>query len=279
MRNGKNSLGWYFKGAYPRCDAGLILIDYGDAAIQDRFVERLIESEPHDEVWDQEVEMVWRMRKVMPDLAAKWFMPQPHDDVPFAEVRARLGDPIAVHHVLGDIAGEEDEAVPSILAHIRPELIACFVDASRISGWRRAALQWAEDTWKWNWGNEGEVLAVAANMEWPDVSDRLAANPFLLPGLLTTSEGDPGVLFSRPLLLAWSKLDPSPFLMRLVGFVFRMDLSRLSESLARRVIGSADDFTEYPKILEEHPEYAERYTKVLGEISEGDQRCLERVVE
>ena len=115
----------------------------------------------------------------------------------------------------------------------------------------QAALQWADECWEWNWGGDREVLAVAANMGWPEVGHHLESNSFLLPGLLDSSEGDPGVLFAEQLFLAWSKLAPSPFLMQLVGHVLSLDLDRVSESLARRCMGSDDFIREHPTMAGE----------------------------
>lgn len=234
-------------GSYPRCDAEMILIDHGDPTARERFMARLQDAEPHHEVWDQEVEMVWKLRQESPELAEKWFGPRQHEDVPYAEVRARLGDPIAACHVLGSILDEDSEhPVPTVLKDLPATLVPVFIDSSQVEKWRQAALQWAEECWEWNWGGDGEVLAVAAKMGWQEVGHRLESNPFLLPGLLDSSEDDPGVLFAEQLFLGWSKLAPSPFLMRLVGYVLSLDLERASESLARRCMGSEEFVEQHP---------------------------------
>ena len=64
-----------------------------------------------------------------------------------------------------------------------------------------------------------EKLYIARRMNWPDVADALAENPYALPGLLTVERrGDqfdePGILLAKDFLLAWSRLSPSPFLAR-----------------------------------------------------------------
>ncbi len=242
----------HVRGDYPRCDAEMILIDQGDKAARKRFMARLQVAEAHHEVWDQEVEMVWNLRHESPELAEKWFGPRQHEDTPYAEVRARLGDPIAAYHLLGSVSDDDSEQpVPSVLKDVPSTLVPVFAGTAQMEKWRQAALQWAADCWEWNWGGGGEVLAVAANMGWPEVGHRLESNPFLLPGLLDSSEDDPGVLFAAELFLAWSKLAPSPFLMRLVGYVLSLDLGRASESLARRCMGPDDFIKKHPTMAAE----------------------------
>ena len=243
----------YVGGKYPRPDAAMILIDQGDRSRRSQFLERLRNTEPDDEPWDQEVEMVWRLRKEMPELAAKWFDPQPGEDVPYAEVRARLGDPVAIHYLLAGIRDddeEDEEAVPYVLAKIRPDLIQQFIGTRQLDAWRGAALQWAAESWRWNYGGDGEMLAVASNMGWPEVGEMLARNPHLLPGLLEPSDGEPGILFADKLLLGWSKLGRSDLLTKLVGNSLRTDSNVLAERFALHQAGKEGDyFAKHPDLV------------------------------
>jgi hypothetical protein len=241
----------HMEGEYPRSDAVVILIDYGDRAVEAWFVESLRTMEPHHEVGEQVIEMVWRQRHSMPDVAAKWFAAELYDDVPFAEERARLGDPIATCFRLNGISSTDDGEVPELLASVVPEILSCFVTEAQLAQWRAAASEWAKDEWNWESGGSRKTLEVAANMGWTEIGDALMKNPFLLPGLLRPSDGNAGLLFAGDLALAWSKLCPSRFLRDLVGYGLEMDLDARAESLAQRSMGSSALMLGRPQMITE----------------------------
>lgn len=239
------------EGEYPRSDAVAILIDHGDRAVEDRFVEDLRTMEPHHEVGEQVIEMLWRRRHSMPDVAAKWFAAERFDDVPFDEERTRFGDPIATCFRLDWLPATDIGEVPEMLAGVDPEILSCFVTETQLAQWRAAASDWARDEWNWESGGSRKTLEVAANMGWTEVGELLAKNPFLLPGLLRPSDGNVGLLFAGDLVLAWSKLHPTRFLRDLVGYGLEMDLDARAESLAQRSMGSSALMLGHPQMITE----------------------------
>ncbi|WP_339911741.1 hypothetical protein [Symmachiella dynata] len=224
-------------GKHPRPDVEYILMSFGDELYKSRFRERLVDMEPHFESPDQDVEMMWHLRNELPELAAKWFGPSPYyEDVPFANVRARLGDPIAGRYLLDDW-GDEDEIIPPALATIPQSVAERIVEPKQLKAWREAASRWAIDEWQWEQGGDLNVLSAAANMGWQEVADHLAANPYILPGLSKPSEGEPGILYASGLFLAWSKIKPSAFLLKFIGFVMNMDRKRLMKDFSEQCVG------------------------------------------
>lgn len=224
-------------GKYPRPDVEYILMSFGDELYKSRFRERLTDIEPHFESPDQDVEMMWHLRNELPELAAKWFGPSPyHEDIPFANVRAKLGDPIAGRYLLDDW-DDEDEIIPPALATIPQSVAERIVEPKQLKAWREAASTWAIEEWQWERGGDGDVLSAAANMGWQEVADHLADNPHLLPGISEPPQGEPGILFANGLFLAWSKLKPSAFLLKFIGFAMNMDRKHLIKDFSEQCVG------------------------------------------
>ncbi|MBN2293991.1 MAG: hypothetical protein JXM70_16305 [Pirellulales bacterium] len=247
---------------YQQLLAKTILIDHGDRSIDPKSLERLWKMEPHHEVAVFDVKMIWQLRQEIPELASKWFDPQSYDDVPFAEIRARLDDPVAVQYIIAGLANnreETDEAVPYALATMSAEMVRRFAGAAQIDAWRADALRWADEKWEWNYGWESDVLNVAANMGWPEVGDRLAHNPYILPALLAPTNQELGILSADRLLLAWSKLVPSELLMKIVGLSLRTDHNLLADRFALFKAGKCGDY------FAEHSDIVAQITNAWGE--------------
>ena len=125
----------------------LILLDAGDPRGARKASEWLHKMQPHDEVFNAEVELAWRFRHEFPETARGWFAPQPSDQVPFARHRVPLGDPVARRYVLADEGfdvgdettwDERDHPLPSGLQPSAPV-------RSRV---HLRLLDWARTTWK-----------------------------------------------------------------------------------------------------------------------------------
>jgi hypothetical protein len=72
-------------GDWPDPTAVLVLVDAGDPRGLERARFLLHRMEPHHEVSDAEVELAWRFRHERPEVARNWFVPQPFEQVPYAE--------------------------------------------------------------------------------------------------------------------------------------------------------------------------------------------------
>lgn len=224
----------HLDGECPNPMAVKILLEAGDPrgdALARRYVST---AEPHHEVGDAAVEIVWRYRHAFPAVARAWFTTSEGNDVPFADVRARLGDPVALRNATVEFRPDDD----GVDLHSNPAAIER-VDATRRAAIHRDALAWARINHRWSPPDAGP-LQVARRMAWPDVADALEQNPYLLAGLLTRDRRDdgmdePGMLTAKPFLLAWSRLAPSPFLARLLATAYATDLVGLAEQAARQV--------------------------------------------
>jgi hypothetical protein len=221
---------------WPDATAILILLDAGDprgAEWAQRFVSRL---EPHEEVDDAVVELAWRFRHEVPELARRWFSPEPSDQVPFAELRARLGDPVARWYLVSnegfDLRDESTwttQANPSVAgldlpSGVREEIC-----------WR--LLDWARTTWACSPVDE-EPLRAALWLGLTEVADALEENPFLANGLLCHArrEGmmdEPGILFGGNLLYVWSRLKATDLLGRIIASTVFGDVLELAKQANR----------------------------------------------
>jgi hypothetical protein len=200
----------------------VILLDANDPRGDALARKYICNAQPHHEVSDAEVEIVWRYRHAYPDAARRWFLPQPCDAVPFVNARARLGDPVAVRHKTVD-AEETKGCEPSPAAQ-QDEL-------------HRDLLNWARTDHHWS-PPQTEKLQTAHRMAWPDVAHALQENPFLLSVLLTSQRRDgqfdePGILMANEFLLVWSRLAPSAFLARIIAAAHTTDLYALAERASR----------------------------------------------
>jgi hypothetical protein len=198
-------------------DAITILLDHHIPRGREAALRHLESIKPHHEAWNSEVEMVWRFRHERPAIAAEWFSATPLEAVPYAAVRAELGDPIARWYQ----AGEEDEGTKDDLSLPPP--------GQETGPLRQRLVHWARTTWQ----NPlpAEPLQVARKINAPEVAEALADNRHLLPMLLTFEPrgerlDDPGLLLGESLVLAWSALNPTPLLARLVATAALTDVIR-----------------------------------------------------
>jgi hypothetical protein len=212
----------------------VILLDAGDARGDAAARSYLQRAEPHHEVSGAEVELAWRYRHELPQVARKWFLAEPFNDVPFAKERARLGDPIALRHTLV-------ETVPRDEAEIDPDSTAeevRMLAPERQEAVHARLLDWARTSNRWS-PPLTERLRLALEMGWRDVAEAFSENPFFLPGLLTTERradqfDEPGLLMASDFLLVWSRRAPSPLLARLIATGHATDLIALVREAGRR---------------------------------------------
>ena len=226
-------------GEWPHPAAVLVLLDAGDPRGPERARYLLRRMEPHHEVSDAEVELAWRHRHDMPDVARKWFAPQPFDQVPFAAHRARLGDPVARRYVLTNEGFDiDDETTWSERAN--PALAGLRPNAEVRAGVRLRLLEWARTTWKWSPAEPLE-LQKALWLGLDEVADALDENAYLANGLLCGDRrhslfDEPGILLSDDLLLAWSRLKPTRLLAQVVATAQTGDVLAEAERIARESV-------------------------------------------
>jgi hypothetical protein len=226
---------------WPHPVAILILLDQDDPRGDALARAYLAKAEPHHEVSDAEVEIVWRYRHALPDVASRWFAPAQFNDVPFADYRAPLGDPLAQRHTTVDEASQDAAADEDDLDSLSPAALD-HLDPTRRERLHQALFGWARTTYRWSPPDAGR-LRVALRMNWPDVADALAENPFMLGGLLTRGRrgeqmDEPGLLLGKDLVLVWSRLSPSPFLARLLATAHQTDLLAEAEKAARASVAA-----------------------------------------
>jgi hypothetical protein len=219
----------HVKSDWSHPTAILILLEANDPRGDALARQYLARAEPHHEVSDAEVEIVWRYRHAFPDVARRWFTAATNDDVPFADDRANLGDPVALRYTTIDRADDETHA-----AAVER------LDDARREQVHRETLEWARASHRWSPPDAGP-LQVALRLGWRDVADALEENPWLVAGLLTRDRRDeqmdePGMLAGKHLILAWSRLSPSPFLARLLATAYGTDLLGLAEEAARHAV-------------------------------------------
>jgi hypothetical protein len=205
------------RGEWVNTAAVLILLDAGDARAREHANRYFMTCTPHHEVASTEIELVWRLRHERPDIAKDWFSPQEHDDVPYADVRARLGDPIALRHVNIDRQADLSEFEDLIVETTSRDIT---FNASQIDQLHDKLLNWARSASMWSPPLE-RPLTLAHQFGFPDVADALDDNPYLSHGLLIGDRrhemmDEPGLLMGSGLVLAWSRLRPTRLLARLI---------------------------------------------------------------
>jgi hypothetical protein len=223
-------------GDWPNPAAVVVLVDAGDPRGRQKARDLLQRMDPQDEISDAAVELAWRFRHELPDIARKWFAPQPFDQVPFAVQRARLGDPVGRRYVLAhegfDIDDENtwsERANPALSgmrpsAQVRPRL-------------RLRLMEWARTTWKWSPPTSFE-LQKALWLGLDEVASALDENAYLGNGLLCGDRGhfmfdEPGILLGADFLLAWSRLKPTPLLAQIVATAHTGDVLAEADRIAR----------------------------------------------
>lgn len=238
-------------GDYPDAVAVLILLEAGDTRGEEAASRYLAHAQPYD-LGDSDVELVWRYRHSHSELAREWFAPNSTEDVPFAEERAKVGDPVAIRKQTL-LAAELSDDDP------RPDLVP-FWDSGRQEKLHTDVLNWAREDYRFS-PPDADKLSIALKLGWRDVAEALEENPYLLNGLLCIDRrGDqfdePGILMSKEFLLAWSRLAPSPFLAQLVATAFATNLVALAEEASRRsAIGKPDVAAAIPSSLDIYREW------------------------
>jgi len=234
-------------------DAIKILLDHGVPRGREAALQRLESMHPHHEVWDSEIEMAWRFRHERPAIAAEWFSPKPFDPVPYAKVRATFGDPVAQWHQ----AAQEDETAGDELSLPLP--------SDDTSALRERLLDWARTNWRTN-PPQAEPLRVARKIGAPEVADALAHNPHLLPMLLTFEPrgdrlDDPGLLIGERFVLAWSALNPTRLLARVVATAALKDVVRTE---SRRSLEAAAQ--RNPKVAKSKASTVKTYDTLIAKL-------------
>lgn len=211
-------------------------LEFGRDSADTRARDLLQRTEGLHEVSKDLIVLAWHYRNDFPPLARQNFAPQLHDDVPHAEARAKIGDPIAQRYVaaqnVGRVGGDDStwmEVVPM---------------TSRVKSRRECMIDWAKREWRWSLAGF-EQFEVAIREGWTEVADALDANPHLINSLLTWEVRGmdgfdaPGFLLAEKLLLGWSRLCPTPLLAKLILTARKMDLvaeARAAEMAAARRI-------------------------------------------
>lgn len=215
--------------------AALVLLDAGDPR-GDEIARRFVSERDEFDVEDADVELMWRYRREVPDKAREWFHPGPNEDVPFAEERAPLGDPVAQRHIAFRQVPDKIEDLDELAEE--PEAVAS-LDPHRQEQVHRALLYWARTDHHWAPPSD-DKLRVALRMGWCDVAEAMQENPYMLPVMLDIADrgadqfDEPGVLLGDKFLLIWSKLDPSSFLARLLATARSIDLVERANEASRR---------------------------------------------
>ena len=205
-------------------DAVLIYRAAGDARADNIGPPILDRFDPGDGNSDTEAEVAWIYRASDVSRAREWFAEPEFEETPHARVRAKHGDPVALRHEQFADRHEEFDAddLPG--------------DASMPL--RDRLRQWAATTHRWSGPDDANLVPAIAH-GWTDVAKAMETNPHLLPGLLTIDRradgfDEPGALLAGGLLLKWSRLDPSPFLARLILAIYDADLVALAREPAER---------------------------------------------
>ncbi|MEZ6085766.1 MAG: hypothetical protein R3E58_17895, partial [Phycisphaerae bacterium] len=218
----------------PSAMATLVLLDASDPRGTERAIEMLNATEPHDELYDEQIEIAWRFRHELPDIARKWFGPDAPVgmDIDYHEVRALLGDPVAKRMLVAGYEGDEDDYPSALVAKQWGE--------KRQAKLHRDLIAWARNEHQCS-PPEVDPIRLAADMGWRDVGEALEENPYLLAGLLTFARradefDEPGLLMGDSYVLAWSRLCPSRFLARVVATGRKTNLIALAEEAAHNSV-------------------------------------------
>ena len=156
--------------------------------------------------------------------------------MPFAQHRARLGDPVARRYLLAnegfDIDDENtwSERANPALAGLRPH-------AELRTRLRLRLMEWARTTWKWSPAESDEMKKVLW-LGLDEVASALDENAYLANGLLCGDRrhsmfDEPGILLSADFLLAWSRLKPTPLLAQIVATAHMEDVLAEADRIAR----------------------------------------------
>jgi hypothetical protein len=210
----------HIRGEWPDPYAILVLLGAGDPRGTELAHGLLDRVEPHHEVDNGTVELAWRFRNQRPEVARRWFSPEPYDQVPFSEVRARLGDPVARWYVSsGEGVDLLDESTWSVGQN--PAIAGLEPSASVREELHSRLLDWARTAWAWSPPDEWP-LRTALWLGLTDVADALDENPFLRHGLLYHARreemfDEPGLLHGSNILYLWSRLKPTDLLGRIIA--------------------------------------------------------------
>jgi hypothetical protein len=221
---------------WPSASAILVLLDAGDSRGEDLARKYLEKAELMYDVSDFEMELAWRFRHALPDVAHRCFLPEPSTQVPFAELRARLGDPVAQRFLATNRRFNLlDEYTWT--RKMNPLIAGIELGKEERQEVRQHLLEWARDGWQWSPPSEWQFRA-AIELGLHDVADALDANPFLRNGLLCRAQregmcDEPGILFGGNAVLLWSKLKPTELLARIIATVHYGDILAQAEQVNR----------------------------------------------
>lgn len=197
----------------------LILLDQQDTLAKPFLQMQLHESMLAHDVDDAATQLAWRHRNLMPELGKVWFQPC-YDNVPFAEYRQQLGDPIAIRQLVV----ETDFDALNILewpTNITRLIAEQWITPSNREKYREQLLQWARTHYQWEQYRDGPFSAAWA-LNLPEVMDELEANPYLTEFLLCYNDkrelfAEPGIYFAEKMLLYWSLLKPTKLLAQIIA--------------------------------------------------------------
>lgn len=224
------------KGDYTEPVAIQVLIDVEDPRADQECRRHLDEVADDGDAETIDFGILWRYRHEYPELTRKFLISE-YDDVPFAEERAELNDPVAIRFLANShspLGHEDDEDEFPDMRTLRqkpvPEREAVH---QRLLVWARSEHRCSP--------LDDDPLKLALDLGWRDVGAALEENPWLVPGMVTIDrrmEGydEPGILMAKDLILTWSRLAPSAFLARLLLTAHNTDLVGLAVESSRRVL-------------------------------------------
>jgi hypothetical protein len=193
-----------------------VRVDAGDQAAVAEAKGLVSNAELYHESPFEEIAFAWRYRNEFPEMGRANFCAAAFNEVPFAEERAELGDPIAQHH-----RQDEENSALDIDAQSLPAGTSGSTVREQLASWLER---------EWNLAMLDHPLGIALRHGWAEVVEALDRNPYLVEVLLTRADrgsdgfDHPGMLLAQSLVLRWSLLKPTPRLARLLLTSTTIDL-------------------------------------------------------
>ncbi len=223
------------KESYTSPTAVTILLDANDPGADKAVQQLMSQVEGYENIDDALVGIVWRYRHKFPEVA-KYVFVDSYGGIANTEQRAKLGDPTAIRYEScfqrGQVQNtESDDDVPEY------QVLRTW-PAERQEKVRRKLIEQARTEHHFSPPNRID-LDLAVNMHWPEVAEALPDNPYMLPGLLTTSRrvdefDEPGMLMAEHFILDWSRLLPNAYLATLLLSAKEVDLVALAKQASIR---------------------------------------------
>ncbi len=197
----------------------LVLLDFEDDRVQPLLKKRLYEEMLYTDVDEAVVQLAWRHRNLLPVLGKVWFEPC-YDNVPHAEYRQRLGDPIAIRQLVV----ETNFDALNILewpTNITRMIAEQWITPAQRTKYGEQLLHWARTHYQWEPYRDGPFAAAwALNLH--EVMDALEENPYLTEFLLCYNDNrelfaEPGIYLAEKALLYWSLLKPTKLLAQIIA--------------------------------------------------------------